>query len=251
MVDPVALDISVIDGWRPLPRLSFRDLYLRAPDFAGLYRIAVAQDALFTVDQGRDCGFSRALLSHHARAGRFRRLRRGIYRWPTPDQVPMGWNGIDPHPRERLRLEWMAAGPAHAVVTGSAALRLHGLLDEWDGIVHLTVLRSRRGTIPPREAQGKRGVRFHVIPEPMPLEDLTRQDGIVLTAVEPSIIDAAKGWTSPRTIAEAVRRAYADGRVEPLELLRRARRRGVRIRRVIEAALLAAGAPIRPPSRFL
>ncbi|HUP18873.1 MAG TPA: type IV toxin-antitoxin system AbiEi family antitoxin domain-containing protein [Gemmatimonadota bacterium] len=219
---------------------TFRDHYLGAPDFRALRRVAAAQDGLFTIDEGRACGFSRGLLSYHVRSGRLHRARRGIYRWPGPDEVPLEWGGITPGPYGRVRLEWMSAGRAHAAVSHSTALWLLGLMDEPVGAVHLTLHRRRRGTVPSRDVQRARRVRIHLLPVRPPEGDRVERHGMVVVVAEQSIVDAAKEWTSPYAVEEAIARGLVAGSVSAAGLLARARRRGERVRKVVEAALAGA-----------
>ena len=48
------------------------------PDRMCLFHVASGQAGYFTAEQARGCGYSRALLSHHARSGRFIRARYGL-----------------------------------------------------------------------------------------------------------------------------------------------------------------------------
>ena len=51
------------------------------PNLTGLFEVASEQGGYFTTEQARTCGFSRALLSHHAKSERFIRARYGLYRF--------------------------------------------------------------------------------------------------------------------------------------------------------------------------
>lgn len=58
------------------------------PDWTTLYALAAVQDGHFTTAQAAEAGYSRPLLDHHVRAGRFVRIQRGIYRlrdFPSAD----------------------------------------------------------------------------------------------------------------------------------------------------------------------
>lgn len=50
------------------------------PDSAALHRLAYSQEGMFTARQAQARGYSAQLLGHHARTGRFARVRRGLYR---------------------------------------------------------------------------------------------------------------------------------------------------------------------------
>ena len=84
---------------------------------------------------GAGRGYSPALLSHHARSGRFLRERRGLYRLR---EYPSS-------PREEVTAAWLAARPEHAVVSHESALDLLDLSEIIPNVIHLTVPRSRRG----------------------------------------------------------------------------------------------------------
>ena len=85
-------------------------------------------------EQASECGYGFALLSHHAKTGRFIRVRRGLYRlleYPSS-------------PREDVLAAWIAVGKDVAVVSHDSALDLLDLSDVIPDAAHLTVPRSRR-----------------------------------------------------------------------------------------------------------
>lgn len=51
-----------------------------SPNYDHLYRSAERQGGYFTTRQAQDSGIARPLLSHHAKTGRFIRVKHGIYR---------------------------------------------------------------------------------------------------------------------------------------------------------------------------
>ena len=51
------------------------------PSRGRLFELASEQGGYFTAAQARTCGFSKALLAHHAKSGRFLRVRQGLYRF--------------------------------------------------------------------------------------------------------------------------------------------------------------------------
>ena len=57
------------------------DAIAASPGRECLFDVAAAQQGYFTTAQAQVCGYSPALLSHHARGGRFLRVRRGLYRF--------------------------------------------------------------------------------------------------------------------------------------------------------------------------
>src|SRR5690242_3560592 len=125
------------------------------PDHERLFEIASEQGGYFTTEQARDAGYSWALLSHHAKRGRFVRVRRGLYRLR---EYPSS-------PREDVLAAWLAVGRDAAVVSHESALDLLGLSDVIPDAVHLTVSRSRRNlpVLP--------GVMIHTTTKPLAAGD--------------------------------------------------------------------------------
>ncbi len=88
------------------------------PDRASLDRLAYSQGGYFRSAQAGELGFSKQLLAHHVRSGRFERVRRGLYRlldYPAS-------------PDDQIRVAWMTVGDK-AVVSHESALELLGLSD--------------------------------------------------------------------------------------------------------------------------
>jgi len=110
------------------------------PDWTSLFAIAAAQDGHFTTAQAADSGYSRPLLDHHVKRGRFLRIQRGIYRlrdFPSADH-------------EDLVVAWLWSDQ-QGVVSHETALLLHGLSDVLPDRVDLTVpasWRDRRLKVP-------------------------------------------------------------------------------------------------------
>src|SRR5271155_2946647 len=101
---------------------------------AQLFELASEQGGYFTAAEAQTCGYSRALLAHHAKSGRFIRVRQGLYRfreYPTS-------------PREDVIAAWLATGRETAVVSHESALDILGLSDVVPEVVHLTVPRAKR-----------------------------------------------------------------------------------------------------------
>lgn len=114
------------------------------PDRLCLFGTASEQGGYFTAEQARACGYGFALLSHHAKTGRFIRVRRGLYRLR---EYPSS-------PREDVLAAWLALGKDVAVVSHESALDLLDLSDVIPDAAHLTVPRSRAAT--PRGVTPKR-----------------------------------------------------------------------------------------------
>lgn len=198
-----------------------RDTVL-TPDRKDLFAVASQQGGYFTSEQARRCGYTWALLSHHALRGRFVRIRRGLYRLKDYPSSP----------REDVLAGWLAVGRDAAVVSHESALELLGLSDVVPDRVHLTVSRSYRGRKAPP------GVRMHTTTQRLRREDIIIRDGIRLTSPTRSIIDAATTGVAPEQVAAAAREAVARGLVTKRVLEKSARARGKSVGRLVEAALL-------------
>lgn len=191
------------------------------PDRAQLFEIASEQGGYFTAAQAHACGYSSALLSHHARSGRFIRVRRGLYRYR---EYPSS-------PREDLLTAWLAVGKENTVVSHSSALELLGLSDVIPDAAHLTVPRSRRHlpTLP--------GVRIHTTVRPLLPADLTHREGMPVTSATRSILDAAESGEAPDQVELAVVQAVERGLALPDRLRQGADGRGRRVAALVEHAL--------------
>lgn len=196
------------------------DISLR-PDHLRLFRIASEQGGYFAAAQARDCGFGWALLSYHAKSGRFKRVSRGLYRlreYPTSS-------------REEVIASWLSAGLAVTVVSHESALDLLGLSDVVPEVVHLTVPRAKRYTSPAR------GVAVHTTTRPFDAADVVWRDGIKVSAPHRAIVDAADAGTAPEQIAAAVKQALERGMTSDAQLLEAARERGGRVKRLLMQAI--------------
>jgi predicted transcriptional regulator of viral defense system len=180
------------------------------PDSAALHRLAYSQEGMFTAQQAQERGYSAQLLAHHARTGRFARVRRGLYRlsdYPTGEH-------------EEIRAAWLTVGMERAVVSHESALVLHGLSDVLPNTVHLLVSREHRGVRAPS------GVTLHTATAPIPDSDIATRHGIRVTTPPRTIIDAARSGTAPEQIQMAVRQALQEGRTTPDQLVEYAERNG-------------------------
>lgn len=193
----------------------------KVPDSAALHRRAYNQDGYFTSAQAREVGFSRQLLAHHLGAGRYKRVRRGLYRL----------TGFPGSSNEEVRAKWMAVGTDRALVSHESALELHGLSDVLPNAVHLLVGRSDRGVKPPA------GVVIHTTSAPWGPGDVTTIEGIRVTTPVRAILDAAGAGTAPEQVATAVRQALERGLVDVKQLKAGAEQRGERVRDLIHGAI--------------
>lgn len=188
---------------------------------ARLFEIASEQGGYFTAAQAHTCGFSNALLAHHAKSGRFQRVRQGLYRLR---EYPSS-------PREDVIAAWLATGKAVAVVSHESALEILGLSDVVPEIVHITVPRAMR------YHSASRGVAIHTTTRCLGKSDVVTREGVRLTAPERAIIDAAETGTAPEQIIAAVDQALDRGMATEAKLLATAKARGGRVERLVRQAI--------------
>lgn len=171
-----------------------------SPDFRCLFDLASQQHGHFTTAQARGCGYSRALLSHHAGQGEFQRVRHGIYRLRDYPSSPF----------EEFAVEWLSAGPEEAAVSHVSALYLHELSD---------VLPDQVDVLVPRRKSGYRGggsARVHTTTRPF---ETTTRHGIRVTLPERSILDACCWGAEPSEIRKAIEEGLGRGVITPRSLI--------------------------------
>jgi predicted transcriptional regulator of viral defense system len=191
------------------------------PSRGRLFELASEQGGYFTAAQARTCGFSKALLAHHAKSGRFLRVRQGLYRFR---EYPSSQ-------REDVIVAWLVTGREVAVVSHDSALDILGLSDVVPEVVHLTVPRVRR------YRSASRGVAIHTTTRRLGKSDVVVRDGIRVTAPARSIIDAAQAGTAPEQIMAAVSQALDRGMATESKLLGVAKTRGGRVERLVRQVI--------------
>lgn len=187
-----------------LPAYIGTSLHVR-PDHADLFLIASTQHGYFTSAQAEACGISAALLQHHLRSGRYRRIAWGLFRFRDfPDSA-----------EDDLCAAWLAAGRDRAVVSHTSALALLDLSDIIPDGFHLTVPRARRNvrTLP--------GTILHTTDRPFTPIDLTERAGMSVTTPGRTILDATAYGAGPEQIALAIEQAVQRAQLDP-EALRAA-----------------------------
>ena len=196
------------------------------PDHASLFLIASTQHGYFTAEEAAACGISPALLQHHLRAGRYRRIAWGLYRFRDfPDSA-----GDD------LCAAWLAAGRDHAVVSHMSALALLDLSDVIPAGYHLTVPRARRNV------RSLPGTVLHTTTRPFDAADLTERAGMRVTAPMRTILDASAYGVGPEQIALAIEQAARRAQLDPLALNTAASSYSRRVAALIrEATVMAIG----------
>jgi predicted transcriptional regulator of viral defense system len=188
---------------------------------AHLFEVVSEQGGYFTAAQARANGYSKALLAHHAKSGRFIRVHQGLYRFR---EYPSST-------REDVIAAWLATGKETALVSHESALDLLGLSDVVPEGVHITVPRARRYRTAPR------GVVVHTTTRRLGRSDIAIREGIRLTGPVRSIMDAAQAGTAPEQITAAIGQALDRGLASRSKLLRAARARGGRLERLVRQVL--------------
>ena len=190
------------------------------PDHEALFATASAQAGYFTTAQAQACGFSSALLTHHAKSGRFLRVARGLYRLRD---YPQGAH-------EEIVAAWLRQAP-NAVVSHESALTLLGLSDVIGDAVHLTVPRIRRRLV------SQPGVVIHTTTRPLAEADVVSRRGVRVTGPERTIVDVAEVGIAPDQVVAAVRSALDRSLTTSSRLRDAAQTRGRRVQRLIDQAL--------------
>jgi len=186
------------------------------PNESCLIETVTTQAGYFTSRQARDCGYSWALLSHHAATGRFVRARRGLYRlrdYPSSTH-------------EEVMAAWLAAGPG-AVISHESALEILGVGDTVPDRIHVTVPRSSRGSRRPR------GVAVHTSEQSLPPQDVVVRNGMRVTAPVRTIIDVTRAGLGPDLVSQAINELIDRGLATDDQVCTAANRQGGRVSRTI------------------
>jgi len=171
------------------------------PKWTALYDLAAAQDGHFTTAQATQAGYSRPLLDHHVKEGRFLRVQRGIYRlrdFPSTDHedVVVAWLWTD----------------QQGVVSHETALLLHGLSDVLPARVDLTVPASWRA----RRLKVPAIVLLHHAD--LPDADRAWSGPVPVTKPLRTLVDCVTDHVQPDLIAHAVRDGLRRGLFTAREL---------------------------------
>ena len=160
------------------------------PNADALYAIAEPQAGYFTTSQAIAAGYSRSLLSHHAAASTFLRVRRGIYRLARFPSSP--W--------EDLYVAWLRCGP-RAVISHDSALAFLDLSDFLPSEVHVTVPR----------ASSRRRDRLRLHTSELRPDETTFRDGLPITTAARTIADVANAGLAAELVDQAVEEAWNRG----------------------------------------
>ena len=195
----------------------------RRPDRSGLFQLASEQRGYFTAAQGREHGYSRALLAYHAKEGTIERVYTGVYRFRDYPSTP----------REEIVPAWLALGKDRAVVSHESALELWNLSDLIPDAIHLSVPRSRR------HLPHLPGVKIHTTTRPLDSDNVQALEGIRVTTPPRTLLDVAEADSAPDQIGFALFQAISRGWIDRDSLRSQAAQRGSRVARLIDEALSA------------
>jgi predicted transcriptional regulator of viral defense system len=190
------------------------------PDENKLFELASGQQGYFTSAQAVAAGYSRSLLSHNSKEGRFVRSRHGVYRlrqYPTS-------------PHEDLMAAWLAVGKT-SVASHESALSMLQLVDTIPNQIHITVPRSRR------YKKAWPGVKIHTTTRPLTKDQIVTREGISITSPTQSILDFAESGGAPEQVGRAISQALKKGLITRSGLIEAAQQRSERIERLVSSAL--------------
>lgn len=194
---------------------------MRDPREQKLANRARRQQALWTLRQALECGFTRPAVRRRLERGRWEEVATRVYR---------ATQAIPPDDRQLLRARVLESG---GVASGASAAALYGWLPFPD-VPEVTVLRTAR-------RNSHRSVR---ITNSLPPGDVTAVDGIPATTPVRTLIDLGGSLRRGR-FEDLFDEVLASGIVKPLRLEARARELQTPRRRgcAIVLALLAESHP--------
>lgn len=187
-----------------------------------LFALAAEQAGYFTAAQAKALGYSYQAQAHHAGAGNWLRIDRGLFR--LAEWIP------DVHD-ELAR--WTLWSKGRGVVSHESALAVHGTSEFESARVHLTVPHG----FTMRDA----AVVLHNAD--LPDSDVVQRAGYRVTSVVRSIVDVATLGVDEDQLSRAIADARERGLVTPRALRARAEAIDARAALFIERALNRAKAP--------
>lgn len=150
-----------------------------------VWALAQRQHGVVTRAQLSELGYSREAIDHRLRSGRLHLITRGVY--------AVGWPGLTQE--RRWMASVLASGP-DAVLSHRSAARLWGLIRAEGPLVEVSVAGRRAGKRP--------GIVVHSR-KVLGVEQVTRRNGIPVTAVDLTLVDLAT-----RTTAKVLERAVNE-----------------------------------------
>ncbi len=182
------------------------------PDHADLYQIAERQGGYFSARQAQQAGFTRPLLAHHAKTGKFFRVKHGIYRLAQFPESPFADLFV-------AALELHGRG----VFSHETALALYELSDTLPIQLHLTV--------PPQTSRRHPDLKLHT--SRLTRNEITNRHGLAVTTVPRTFADVIASGMAEEQVRLAVQQAIERGLVSKASLQQYANKRGGRMVRII------------------
>lgn len=186
------------------------------PDHNKLYHLAERQGGYFTARQAQQVGFTRPLLSHHVKTGRFLRVKHGIYRLA---QFPES-------PHAQLYIAALQLN-GQGVFSHETALALYELSDILPSAIHLT--------IPPQISRRHPDLKLHT--SRLERNEITQRDGLSITTVARTLADSITSGVPKEQVSLAVQQALERGLVSEANLMRYAKTHKPSIARIIDEIL--------------
>lgn len=162
------------------------------PAHTDLSDLAATQSGLFSRAQAATCGFSDSLLNRHVAAGRFLRIRRGVYRL----------RGNAPDPNEELIALWLATD-ASATFVDETALALHDLSDVLPAQIHVALPLPRRRV--------DLGTNVKITYRDIAADDRAWAANLPVTSVRRTLLDCAHAGVGSDLLRQATMQALARG----------------------------------------
>lgn len=179
-----------------------------------LFQIAEDQAGYFSLSQARGIGLRRSQIYRERKRGKFVRADWGIYRFL---QFPASRF-------EGIHVAVLNAGQ-RAVVGFKTALYVYELSDIIPDEIHLI--------LPTTSSRRRPGIRVHTVR--LEKDDITHFEGLPITTVARTIVDAAFAHISDEQIRMAIIQSLRRGMTTKLKLLQQADKRPVRVQDVISS----------------
>ena len=156
------------------------------PSHLDLYQLAERQDGYFSARQAQQVGFTRPLLSHHVKTGRFIRVKHGIYRraqFPESAYADLFVAALELYGR--------------GVFSHETALALIELSDTLPSRIHLTV--------PPQISRHHPDLKLHT--SRLARNEITQRHGLAVTTVQRTLANLiANGMAEDQVRLNAINR---------------------------------------------
>jgi predicted transcriptional regulator of viral defense system len=181
-----------------------------------LFNLAAQQGGYFTAAHAKSIGYSYQAQAHHAAAGNWHRIDRGLFR--LAEWVPELHDDL---------VRWTLWSKDRAVISYETALAVHGIGEFESRRVHLTV--------PPGFSMRDAAVVLHHVV--LDGEDIVEHAGFRTTTVARSLVDVADAGADEEQLARAIKEATDAGHFTLRQLRARAEQVDVKGALRIERAI--------------